>query len=218
MEKFKVAIADDHKLFRKGIIALLSDFSDISEIAEAENGQQLLELVRQEQPQVILLDLNMPIVNGWAVLTELKLRKSRAGVIILSMYEEESIIVNAIKAGARGFLSKNAEPEEIILAIQSVMQTGYYFNDRTDRAMLRKLVAHQTIEPIAPNNSIELTEDEDKVLQLISGEMNTTEIAEKLCMGTRSVERVRQRLLEKFGAKNPVGLVLNAAKRGFIQL
>ena len=148
MKRIKIAIADDHKLFRKGIISMLSGHNEIQTIIEAENGKDLLDQLASNPPDVILLDLNMPVVTGWNVLSELKSKNSPVKTIILSMYEEESIILNAIKNGARGFLSKNANPEEIILAIQSVMQTGYYFNDQTNKAMLKKMLIQETINPV----------------------------------------------------------------------
>src|SRR5581483_1861330 len=129
MNKVKVAIADDHKLFRKGVLSMLAGYEQIAEVKEAENGSELLELIDKFKPDVVLVDLNMPVMSGWLVLSELKKkRKSNVGIIILSMYEEEDMVINAIKSGAGAFLSKNADPEEIILAIESVALTGYYFN------------------------------------------------------------------------------------------
>lgn len=218
MKKIKVAIADDHKLFRKGLIAILNTYAEIDDVTEAENGQNLLDEIETKAPDVIFLDLNMPVLNGWDVLKKLQEKKSTSRVIILSMYEEERLIVNAIKNGAVGFLSKNAEPDEIMMAIHSVMESGYYFNDKTNKAMLKKMMAQNTINPIFPMAPVELTEREENVLHLISEEFSNVEIAEKLFLGVRTVEAVRHKLMEKFGAKNSVGLVVSAAKQGFIQL
>jgi DNA-binding NarL/FixJ family response regulator len=218
MKKIRLAIADDHKLFRKGIIAIFAKYKEIEVVAEAENGRELLDILKDISPDIILLDLNMPVLNGWEVLKELKPHETALNVIILSMYEDEMFIANLIKNGARGFLSKNADPEEIVLAMHSVLQTGYYFNDKTNRALLKKMLMQETIKPLFSSEPIELTEREDAVLRLICDEMNTAEIAEKLFIGYRTVESVRQKLMEKFGAKNSVGLVLSAAKRKFIQL
>jgi DNA-binding NarL/FixJ family response regulator len=218
MEKVTIAIADDHKLFRRGIISILNEYPEVGDVLEFENGKELLEKLKVYVPQVILLDLNMPVMNGWEVMAEIRKMGVQVRIIVLSMYEEENFIVNAIKNGAGAFLSKNAEPEEIILAVQSVMQTGYYFNDSTNKALLKKMLAQDSINPLFPTSPIELTGREQQVLQLISNQLSNTEIAEKLFLGIRTVESVRQKLMEKFGAKNSVGLVLNAAKRGYIQL
>ncbi|HWB62550.1 MAG TPA: response regulator transcription factor [Chitinophagales bacterium] len=219
MKKLHIAIADDHKLFRKGIIAILAGSDRIDSIIEAENGSDLLDKIEKKQPDVVFLDLNMPVMNGWVTMTELTKKYPKSSIIILSMYEEESVIVHSIKSGAKGVLSKNADPEEILLAIESVMESGYYFNDSTNKAMLRQMLVDHHISPGAGDTPpIELTEREQQVLELIKNEMSTAEIAGKLFMSTRSVEMIRQKLMEKFGAKNMVGLVLGAARRGFIQL
>jgi DNA-binding NarL/FixJ family response regulator len=214
----KIAIADDHKLFRKGLISILTESNEISGILEAENGKELLDKLVSSPVDIILLDLNMPEMNGWDVLTELRKEKNSARVLILSMYEEESFIIQSIEKGACGFLSKNAEPDEILLAMQSVHQTGYYFNDKTTRAVMKKMVSKEDFNPEFPDAPIELSERETQVLKVICQELNSQEISEKLFMSLRLVQEIRTKLYHKFGAKNSVGLVLNAAKKGYVQL
>ena len=201
-----------------GIVSILKGHSDVELIIEAENGKDLLDKIKSNHPHVIFLDLNMPVMGGWDVLKKLKEGTTTARVIILSMYEDQNFIINAIKGGAGGFLSKNAEPEEIILAMESVLQSGYYFNEKISMAMLKKMMAQESINPVLPSAPIELTEREEQVLALLRDEMSCAEIAEKLYVGKRSIELVRLKLLEKFGAKNSVGIVLNAVKKGFIQI
>lgn len=218
MDKIKIAIADDHNLFRKGIISILSELAEAGDVIEAENGRDLLDKIESSPVNIILLDLNMPLMNGWDVLEELNKKEGTYRIIILSMYEEENFIISAIEKGACGFLSKNAEADEIILAIQSVHQSGYYFNDRTTRAVMKKMVSKQEFNPVFPDGPIVLSEREEHVLQLISEELSSQEIADKLYMSLRLVQEVRAKLYQKFGAKNSVGLVLNAAKKGYIHL
>lgn len=218
MNKIKIAIADDHKLFRKGLISILGESEEIGKIIEAENGLDLLDKITGHQVDILLLDLNMPVLNGWDTLLELRKRKNAVRVIIVSMYEEESFIISSIEKGACGFLSKNAEPDEILLAIQSAHQTGYYFNDKTTRAVMKKMVSKEEFKPEFPDIPIELTDREEQVLKLICEELSSQEIAEKLYMSLRLVQEIRSKLFQKFGAKNSVGLVLHAAKKGYVQL
>jgi DNA-binding NarL/FixJ family response regulator len=217
-KRIKVALADDHKLFRKGLIAILKTNPDIETVFEAENGKEAIAHIVEGRPDVLLLDLNMPVMSGWDVLAELKKRKINIPAIIITMYEEETVIVNAIKGGAVGYLSKNAEPEEIFMALESVLESGFYFNEATNKAMLRKMLQNSNINtPYAPA-PIELDQRELEVLRLIADEMSTQEIAAKMYLSLRTVEVSRQRLFEKFGAKNVVGLVIMASRRGFIPL
>jgi len=218
MDNIRIAIADDHNLFRKGIISILSELAETGTVIEAENGKDLLLKLEVEKVNIILLDLNMPLMNGWDVLEELQKKDGNYRIIILSMYEEENFIISAIEKGACGFLSKNAEADEIILAIQSVHQSGYYFNDRTTRAVMKKMVSKQEFNPVFPDGPIVLNDREEQVLQMISEELSSQEIADKLYMSLRLVQEVRAKLYQKFGAKNSVGLVLSAAKKGYIHL
>jgi DNA-binding NarL/FixJ family response regulator len=216
--KFTVAIADDHKLFRKGIISMLASHPEIETVYEAENGKELMEQILRGQPDVVLLDLKMPVMTGWEVLAELKKKKIKLPVIVLSMYDEESVIMNAIREGAGGYLSKNAEPDEIFMALESALESGFYFNEATNRAMLRKMLKQEEIPTTAGSTSIDLTDREVEVLRLIAMEMSSSEIATKLFLSPRTVEAIRQKLFEKFGAKNVVGLIIMATKRGFLQV
>src|SRR5580698_7372299 len=107
-KKFKVGIADDHRLFRKGIIAIMASHPEIERVFEAENGKELMEHIELGKLDVVLLDLKMPVMTGWEVLAELRKKKIKLPVIVLTMYDEESLIIKAISEGASGYLSKNA--------------------------------------------------------------------------------------------------------------
>ncbi|MFN4123856.1 MAG: response regulator [Flavobacteriales bacterium] len=215
----KVILTDDHKLFRSGIKSLLHTFDDFQVIAEAGNGQELLDILAQgnESPDVIMLDLEMPVMDGMETLKNLKTRYPDVKCVVLSMHDDEKFIIHMMELGARGYLLKNAEPEDIDQAIRSVAQTGYHFSDKISRIMLQGLVKKEKVKPVFQNKEA-LSEREVEVLRLICEELTAAEIAEKLFISPRTVEGHRNKLMEKTGAKNIAGLVVYAMKEGLYEV
>ncbi|ATL48590.1 DNA-binding response regulator [Chitinophaga caeni] len=215
--KIKVAIADDHKIFRKGVIDTLSPYTNIEVIFEAEDGADLLSRLTQDQPDVILMDLKMPNIDGIQATISAKEQFPEIKVIILTMYEDDNFILHLIENGANAYLLKNSEPEEIYDAICTTHEKGFYFNENVNLALLKK-VLHKT-KPLLKTsfkNEIEFSEREKEVLQLICKEHTTQEISEKLFLSPRTVEGIRQKLLEKMNVKNSVGIVVYAFRNGLI--
>ncbi|RZK81679.1 MAG: response regulator transcription factor [Pedobacter sp.] len=215
--KINVAIADDQKLFRKGMIALVNSFENVQIIFEAENGKELLENLKtsSEEINVILLDLSMPEMNGLEALKIIKETHPAIGVIILTIHEAEHHILSTIQAGANGYLAKNAEPEEVEKAIREVYKNDCYFT----LPMLEIMRKGLTKKPQAAHlNEAEdlLTPREKEVLQLICKQFSSVEIAEKLFLSNRTVEGHRNNLLNKTGSRNTAGLVLYALKHRLI--
>ncbi|MCA1760955.1 MAG: response regulator transcription factor, partial [Bacteroidales bacterium] len=175
--KINIVIADDHKLFRKGIIALLEDFDFIGEIREASNGVELLELLAGlvNLPDVILLDLRMPVMDG--VEAQQKIRNLYPGVkvIILTMEDDEQYILHLISEGVNGYLLKNADPDEMERAIVKVVEKGFYFSDDISMLVLKNLHKKEKAEAVF---NPDFTEKELKVLELICKEYSNSEIAE----------------------------------------
>ena len=215
--KIKVVIADDHKLFRKGIIALLSDFDFIGEIEEASNGVELLELLAKTKllPDVILLDIGMPVMDGVEAQQEIRKLFPEIKVIMLTMEDDEQFILHLISEGVNGYLLKNADPEEMEIAILKVVKNGYYFSDNISAMVLQNLKKKVNTEAIF---NPEFNERELKVLELICKEFSNTEIAEALNVSIRTVEGYRQKLVEKSGAKNIAGLVVLALKYNWVSI
>jgi len=207
-----IAIADDQKLFRKGMVALVGTFDGMSLIFEAGNGRELLELCGSSvtKPDVILLDLSMPELNGLDTLKILKEKYPAIGVIILTVHEAESFVLATIQAGANGYLAKNAEPEEVELSIREVHKNGFYFTIPMLQ-LLRKGLASKN-QTVTLGDEHNLTSREKEVLQLICKQLNSVEIAEKLFLSNRTVEGHRNNLLLKTGSRNTAGLVLYALK------
>jgi len=213
-----IAIADDQKLFRKGMLALISSFELMQMVFEAENGKELLELYKNAEvkPDIILLDLSMPEMNGLDALKILKEEHPAVKVIVLTSHEAESFILATIQAGANGYLAKNAEPEEVELAIREVFKNDFYFTIPMLQVMRKGLVKkHNTINLEEEDN---LTPREKEVLQLICKQLNSNEIAEKLFLSARTVEGHRNNLLLKTGSRNTAGLVLYALKHKIFDL
>ena len=215
--KINIAIADDHKLFRKGIIALLSDFDFIGEISEASNGAELLEILSEMKtlPDVILLDLRMPVMDGVEVQQKISILYPDIRIIILTMEDDEQYILHLIGEGVNGYLLKNADPDEMERAIQKVVENGYYFSDDISTLVIKNLKKKEKTETIF---NPDFTERESQVLELICKEYTNGEIAEELNLSIRTAEGYRQKLVEKSGAKNIAGLVILALKYKWVSL
>lgn len=213
----RVAIAEDHELFREGLASILNDETEEIEITfEAENGRDLLDKLKSIKVDVVLLDLEMPVLNGKQTLKALKAKYPAIRPIILSMFEAEKYISQAIKLGARGYLAKNSSIEKLIDAIYAVYNQGYYFDDEVSKSQLFKLVHDDDIELEFGDEP--LSEREQAVLELICNEKKNNQIADELCISVRTVEVHRQNLLRKTNSKNVAGLVVYAIKKGYFEI
>jgi len=219
MEKkeINIVIADDHNLFRKGIIALLSDFDFIGEINEASNGVELLELLANMEilPDVILLDLRMPVMDGVEAQQEIRRLYPDVKIIILTMEDDKQYILHLISEGVNGYLLKNADPDEMEMAIQKVVKNGYYFSEDISALVIRNMKKKEKTETIF---NPDFTERELQVLELICKEYSNSEIAKAMDISIRTVEGYRLKLIEKSGAKNIAGLLILALKYNWVSI
>jgi len=217
MEKIKLAIADDHKIFRNGLKATLEDCEDFDLILEASNGKQLAAMLTDIKPDVVLMDIKMPEMDGIQTTAFIKQRYKDVKILALSMFNEDKYIVDMMKAGASGYLLKNAEPEEIIEAISTVFYKDYYFNEHLSITLIKQLAGNNSAG--SPSQSLaDFNEREIEVLRLVCQEYSNQEIADKICLSVRTVEGYRARLFEKTRSKNLVGLVIFAIKTGIINV
>ncbi len=218
LSPIKVAIADDHKIFRSGVINTLTPYDNINVVFEAEDGEHLLQIMQEQQPDVILMDLKMPKMDGIQATIKVKEKYPEVKVIILTMYEDDNFIVHLVENGANAYLLKNSEPEEIYEAICTTYDKGFYFNENVNLALLKK-VLHKNKQQFKPTfkNEVQLGDRELEVLRLICNEYTTQEISEQIFLSPRTVEGLRQKLLEKLNVKNTVGLVLYAFRNGLIE-
>ncbi|MBD2768072.1 response regulator transcription factor [Hymenobacter sp. BT664] len=215
MTPIRLAIAEDHRIFREGLKAFLEDYSQIQVLVEVSSGYQLLEVLPQQPVDIVLMDINMPELDGLQTTAQVHEQFPQLKVLALSMYDEDKYIVGMMKAGARGYLLKSAEPDEIVAAITSVHEKGFYFNESLSTTLVKQLVDQGNAEQ---KNATELNERETEVLQLLCQEFSNAEIADRLFLSVRTVEGYRTRLFEKIGARNIVGLVIYAVKKGLIQV
>jgi DNA-binding NarL/FixJ family response regulator len=215
-EPIKVAIADDHVLFRAGVKSALSVHKDIKMIAEADNGMQLLTVLKHIQPDVILLDIQMPIMDGINTLPEIKKMYPEIKVIMLTMHNDHSMISKLMELGANSYLTKNSDSEIIYQAIKTVHEQEYYFNQLTNKALIDGLRTKRQAEASLPVDA-KLSDKEIAILRMICEEKSTKEIADLVDLSPRTVEAIRDKLKVKTGAKSLAGLVMYAVKSGIIE-
>lgn len=215
MDTIKVAIADDHKIFRKGVILSLRPYHNIKFVLEAENGDELIQGLEKANPDIILMDLKMPVKDGIETTKYVNKNFPAIRILILTMYEDERFVGHLMDSGANGYLLKSTDPEEIRQAIMDVMRTGFYLNNFVNRVLIKKNYARQKFNPNL-NNEIVISDKEKEVLSLVCLEYTAHEIAQKMDISARTVEAIKDRLMERFGVKNSVGLVFYAMKNSLI--
>lgn len=215
MDVIKVAIADDHKIFRKGVILSLRPYNNIKFVLEAENGEELLAGLAEAAPDVILMDLRMPQKDGIETTKIVSKQYPHIYVLVLSMHEDERFVSHMMENGANGYLLKNAEPQEIKRAIMDVYEKGYYLNNFVNRILIKKAHSKQKTLP-SLNSEITISDKEKEVLQFICMEFTAQEIAQKMEISPRTVEAIKDRLMERFGSKNTAGLVFFAVKNNLV--
>lgn len=212
-EVINVAIVDDHALVRHGIALFLKQKEDIQVVIEAQHGQDFLEQLENKKIDVVLLDLEMPVLDGKQVLQYLKANHPEILVIILTMHHHDSFITNMMELGANGYLLKESEPQEVIHAIRTVKQDGVFFNKLTSKALLGRVVAETNTQKVNQNFAVNtLKQRELDILKLIVEEKTTVQIADELFLSPKTIEGYRKSLYEKTGATNVVGLVKYAMK------
>jgi DNA-binding NarL/FixJ family response regulator len=212
----KVVIADDHALFRAGVKTALSIKKDVELIAEADNGMQLLNLLRHLEPDVVLLDIQMPIMDGIATLPEIRKLYPNVKVIILSMHNDHSMISKLMEIGANSYLTKNSDSETIYSAIKTCYEQEFFFNELTNKALLTGL-RNRRSDSFGIPQEVSLTDKELTILKLMCEEKTTKEIADMVDISPRTVEAIRDKLKTKTGAKSMAGLVMYALKNGIIE-
>jgi DNA-binding NarL/FixJ family response regulator len=215
MSDIKVAIADDHKIFRKGVVLSLRPYTNIQFVLEAENGDELLAGLQEAQPDVVLMDLRMPKKDGIETTKAISKQYPDIKVLVLTMYEDERFVSHLMENGANGYLLKSADPSEIRKAIMEVMTKGYYLNNFVNRVLLKKSHARTKSIP-SLNNEVQLNDKEREVIRLLCMEFTASEIAQKMEISPRTVEAIKDRLMERFGTKNTAGLVFFAVKNNLI--
>lgn len=214
-KSIKVAIADDHALFRAGVRTALAEKIDIELIAEADNGLELLRLLIDKEPDVILLDIQMPVMDGVTALPEIRKIYPAVKIIVLSMHNEHSMISRLMEIGANSYLTKNTDSDTIYEAIKTCVEQDFYFNELTNKALLTGLRSRRADMDVHEDSL--LSEKEVRTLRLLCEEKSTKEIAVILGISPRTVEAIRDKLKLKTGSKTMAGLVTYAIKHGIFK-
>jgi len=213
-----IGVSEDHAIYRGGLISMLNNQENYSVIIEAENGRELIEKTKGNIPDVVILDYLTPEMNGIQTTKKLRRLCPNTKILILSMYDSNEFIVKAIECGANGYLLKDDDPSEIKLAIESVLSTGYYLNDRTSKILINQLINNGVVKPKFETSEIEFTNTEIQIIELLSKEYSTAEIAHFLLRSNRTIDGYRKEIMKKIGAKNVVGIVMYAIKNDLISI
>lgn len=201
--KLTIYIADDQTLFRKGMVRLLKSFSFAEVVKDAANGKEIIKLVKKQAPDVILMDYEMPVMDGKEASAYILQHFPDVKIIMLSFHNENNHIIEMMQLGTHSYLLKNAEPEEVKKAILAVVQNDFYSNDLIAAAMREGLVKSSVAKPKITS----LTDREIEVLKLTCEELSSKEIADKLNISDRTVQNHRANLIHKLGVRNTIGLV-----------
>ncbi|OQX72312.1 MAG: hypothetical protein B6D61_14115 [Bacteroidetes bacterium 4484_249] len=215
MSVIKVLITDDHQIIIDGLKSLLEDKEQIEVIAEASNGKEALDILNLLQVDVVLMDIDMPVMNGIEATKQIKAEYPETKVIILSMYKESGLIKTLIQIGADGYLLKNSDKDELVDAITRVASGQQYFSPDVTMSLLNKTSEKQS--QFQPDKRVsELTQREIEILKLITEGLSNKEIGDKLFISHRTVDSHRTNLMKKIGVNNIAGLIRFAIKTGFV--
>ena len=214
----KIAIADDHKIFRDGIKMALNPREDLQMIWEAEDGKDLMHKMTIKKPDLLLMDIRMPEIDGINAIEMLRKEYDGLKIIILSMYDDQQMISKMMEMGANAYLTKTTDPDEIYEAILTCMNEEFYFNQLVNKAVMGKLLqkknGHHHYGQKAP---ITFNEKELKILQLLGEDKTTDEISKIVFLSPRTIETIRQNMKSKVGAKTIGGLIMYGMRNKMIE-
>lgn len=208
----KIAITDDHVLVLKGIKAMLNDTPEVLVVGTYETAQQTLKNIGGDAPDILLLDINLPDIDGIELCKTLTKQYPNLKILALTNFEEISFVKKMLSHGASGYLLKNTQKGELIEALKTVLKGEQYLQKKIERKLMNHALGQQRSKEFIPK----LTRREQEVLEAISEELTTNEISDKLFISVKTVETHRMNLMSKLGARNSVGLIKTALKKGLI--
>jgi two-component system invasion response regulator UvrY len=213
-KKIQVAIVDDHNLLRKALAKLISSFENYAVLFEGDSGKEIkAKIALQVIPDVILLDVNMPDMDGYETVRWLNKNYPQVKVLALSMFSDETTIIRMLRLGAKGYILKNIEPEELKLALDSIMKKDFYLSDYISGKIISGL--HKDLGN--PDEQIVLSDKEKEFLRLVCSELTYKDIADKMFISHRTVDNYRNVLFDKLKVRSRVGLVMYAIKNGLAE-
>jgi two-component system, NarL family, response regulator DegU len=216
MKKIKIAIVDDHNLFRMGLSSILKLAEDIEVVFESANGKEFISHPKLHEIDVVLMDIQMPEMDGIVTTQYLRDNNSDLKIIILSMHDEDQFILHLMEIGANGYLLKDTDTDEVLNAIRKVQDSGIYFSDFVSRVMLRKMAKKSNQYNRIFNHKTDISDRELQVLRLICEGLTATEIGNKMAISPRTVDGHRVRMMEKLDVNNTAKLVAYAIKHNLV--
>lgn len=215
MKKLRIVLADDHTVMRSGLRALLERQANLEVVGEGENGRQTVQLCASLRPDVVVMDIGMPLMNGIEATKEIVNQRPAAAVVILSMYSDETYVMRALKAGARAYLLKDSAAADLISAVDAVSQGKSFFSPKVSR-----ILAEDYVRILKQKGAVDsydlLTSREREILQLLAEGKSNKEVAAALNISPYTVETHRSHILEKLNLHNPAELILYAVRKGII--
>jgi DNA-binding NarL/FixJ family response regulator len=214
----KFAIADDHKIFRDGIKMALGDKENLKLLWEAEDGKDMMHKISVKLPDLLLMDIRMPEIDGINALQILRKEYETIKIIVLTMYDDQQMINKMMEMGANAYLTKTTDPEEIYKAILTCMNEEFYFNDLVNQAVMGKLMRQKNVrQTYADALPISFSEKELNILQLLSEDKTIEEIAKIVFLSPRTIETIRQNMKTRVSAKTVGGLLMYAIRNKLIE-
>ena len=213
----KIAIADDHQIFRDGIKMALSGKTNLKMLWEAEDGKDLMHKIAIKKPDVLLMDIRMPEIDGISAIEMLRKEYEDIKIIVLTMYDDHQMISRMMEMGANAYLTKTTDPEEIYEAILTCMNDDFYFNSLVNNAVMGKLMQKKNVRHhYGTSVPISFNEKEIKILQLLAQDKTTEEISKIIFLSPRTIETIRQNMKSKVSAKTIAGLIMYGMRNKLI--
>src|ERR1700754_1466133 len=214
----KVSIADDHKIFRDGIKMALKNKEYLRILWEAEDGKDLVHKMQIKRPDVLLMDIRMPEVDGINAIGLLRKEYEDIKIIVLTMYDDQQMISKMMEMGANAYLTKTTDPEEIYEAILTCMNDDFYFNELVNKAVMGKLMQKKNVrQHYGTDTPVHFNEKELKILQLLAEDKTTEEISKIIFLSPRTIETIRQNMKSKVNAKTIGGLIMYGMRNKLIE-
>ncbi|MEP7238969.1 MAG: response regulator transcription factor [Ferruginibacter sp.] len=214
----KIAIADDHKIFRDGIKMALSGKENLKMLWEAEDGKDMMHKIAIQKPEVLLMDIRMPEMDGINAIQLIRKEYEDIKIIVLTMYDDQQMISKMMEMGANAYLTKTTDPEEIYEAILTCMNDDFYFNDLVNKAVMGKLMQKKNVrQHYGSNTPVNFNEKELKILKLLSEDKTTEEISKIIFLSPRTIETIRQNMKTKVDAKTIGGLIMYGMRNKLIE-
>jgi len=215
MDKIKIIIADDHEIFLSGLKLLIAELQELQLVGEAANGRELIQLVNDKNPDVIITDIKMPVMDGIEATRQIKQMHPGIGIIALSMFNEDDLVIDMLEAGARGYVLKNTNKKELSTAIKSVREGSFYYCTATSEKLMQ-MIADSKFNPFKDKIKPKFSTREREVIKLICQEYSNKEMAAALNLSIRTIESYKENIQQKIGAKNAIGIAVYALKHNLV--